>query len=781
MINVRGQNENDAVRISAGENQTSGSVSVNTSAGGYIAPATRDKLGVIKVGNNLDITKDGTLSANTYSREEITTALNNKADVSSIPKKVSELTNDAGYITSADIPSELEVFVTSQELEAELTNYVTSSALTTELSDYVTTTELSNELSDYVTSEDVTSELSNYDTKTEVNTKLSNYVSSSQLATELTNYVTSSALTTELSDYVTTTELSNELSDYVTSEDVTSELSNYDTKTEVNTKLSNYVSSSQLATELTNYVTSSALTTELSDYVTTTDLNRELRDYVTETELDNELANFHPSIGIASASTLGGVKIGSGLQISQDGTISVNTSSGSSRNIGEIVTSTIPLTDSGLHLLDGSLIQGNGIYADFVDYISDLYTSTTVTGYESNVVKTGNLSDNASVLSNFSPTDYATLPNVFAPEANPWEMVFKINVPDITVRYDHAAVTPINRGVALFVHLGKLGFSIGQDTTWVATDVMGNTTLSQNTDYYAKLEFTGTAYKSYLSTDGINYNLEATYTTSVTIPSFNLAVGVDRGLLAGFSGSVDLKESYININGQRWWTGAEEKRQYFCSENKWQNLVSDCGSCGKFVYDAVNNTVRLPKISCLAESTTNAEELGNINSYSYSTGSSKIYSAKSFYYITVATSSKTDVQIDIDQVTTDLNGKADTDLSNVSMSQSLKNQIISWGLPNWGNCIQMNLPEYPLSSTTTSFVAPSDGWCNLSGVRKTSGNTLFVYVNNNLVALWEAYNGFSCSIFFPVSKNDVVFAHTNSDYSTWQLNIRNFYPMKGAG
>ena len=728
MINVRGQNENDAVRISAGENQTSGSVSVNTSAGGYIAPATRDKLGVIKVGNNLDITKDGTLSANTYSREEITTALNNKADVSSIPKKVSELTNDAGYITSADIPSELEVFVTSQELEAELTNYVTSSALTTELSDYVTTTELSNELSDYVTSEDVTSELSNYDTKTEVNTKLSNYVSSSQLATELTNYVTSSALTTELSDYVTTTELSNELSDYVTSEDVTSELSNYDTKTEVNTKLSNYV-----------------------------------------------------SIGIASASTLGGVKIGSGLQISQDGTISVNTSSGSSRNIGEIVTSTIPLTDSGLHLLDGSLIQGNGIYADFVDYISDLYTSTTVTGYESNVVKTGNLSDNASVLSNFSPTDYATLPNVFAPEANPWEMVFKINVPDITVRYDHAAVTPINRGVALFVHLGKLGFSIGQDTTWVATDVMGNTTLSQNTDYYAKLEFTGTAYKSYLSTDGINYNLEATYTTSVTIPSFNLAVGVDRGLLAGFSGSVDLKESYININGQRWWTGAEEKRQYFCSENKWQNLVSDCGSCGKFVYDAVNNTVRLPKISCLAESTTNAEELGNINSYSYSTGSSKIYSAKSFYYITVATSSKTDVQIDIDQVTTDLNGKADTDLSNVSMSQSLKNQIISWGLPNWGNCIQMNLPEYPLSSTTTSFVAPSDGWCNLSGVRKTSGNTLFVYVNNNLVALWEAYNGFSCSIFFPVSKNDVVFAHTNSDYSTWQLNIRNFYPMKGAG
>ena len=31
------------------------------------------------------------------------------------------------------------------------------------------------------------------------------------------------------------------------------------------------------------------------------------------------------------------------------------------RNIGEIVASPLPLTDAGLHLLDGSLIQGGGI------------------------------------------------------------------------------------------------------------------------------------------------------------------------------------------------------------------------------------------------------------------------------------------------------------------------------------------------------------------------------------------------------------------------------------
>ena len=44
-------------------------------------------------------------------------------------------------------------------------------------------------------------------------------------------------------------------------------------------------------------------------------------------------------------------------------------------NIGEIITSTIPLTDAGLHLLDGSVISGNGAYSAFVTYIAGLVSS----------------------------------------------------------------------------------------------------------------------------------------------------------------------------------------------------------------------------------------------------------------------------------------------------------------------------------------------------------------------------------------------------------------------
>ena len=77
----------------------------------------------------------------------------------------------------------------------------------------------------------------------------------------------------------------------------------------------------------------------------------------------------------ATQSVLGAVKIGDGITVESDGTISA--SGGTSRNIGEIVTSTVPLTDAGLHLADGTLISGSGSYSDFVDYMANLYNSGT--------------------------------------------------------------------------------------------------------------------------------------------------------------------------------------------------------------------------------------------------------------------------------------------------------------------------------------------------------------------------------------------------------------------
>ena len=155
----------------------------------------------------------------------------------------------------------------------------------------------------------------------------------------------------------------------------------------------------------------------------------------------------------------------------------------------------------------------------------------------------------------------------------------------------------------------------------------------------------------------------------------------------------------------------------FETEANWQSAVTTYGVCGKFVYDDVNNTVRLPKITGILEGTTDATALGDLvevglpnitgnhanvynsdyksgcfdNSY-YGSGakaatvgsnygmlvfdaslSSSIYgnsntvqpqTIKCYYYIVIATATKTEIEVDIDDVVTDLNGKADVDFTN---------------------------------------------------------------------------------------------------------------------
>ena len=50
----------------------------------------------------------------------------------------------------------------------------------------------------------------------------------------------------------------------------------------------------------------------------------------------------------------------------------------------------------------------------------------------------------------------------------------------------------------------------------------------------------------------------------------------------------------------------------FTTEESWQSSVSTYGVCGKFVYDSVNKTVRLPKITGIIEGTVDVNALGNI-------------------------------------------------------------------------------------------------------------------------------------------------------------------------
>jgi hypothetical protein len=209
----------------------------------------------------------------------------------------------------------------------------------------------------------------------------------------------------------------------------------------------------------------------------------------------------------------------------------------------------------------------------------------------------------------------------------------------------------------------------------------------------------------------------------------------------------------------------------FTTESDWQSTVTQYGVCGKFVYDAVNNAVRLPKITGIIEGTTDVTALGDlvqaglpniqgtlefagtdgwanytgaflstttekaagkghdsgtnnarVNAVFDASDSSSTYgksttvqpqTIKVLYYIVIGTSVKTDIQVDIDEIATDLNGKADTDLSNVPENRGILVEKSSKDiLPRW-------------------YRVYADGWCEQGGsFTCTSAGQILTYLKS---------------------------------------------------
>lgn len=248
----------------------------------------------------------------------------------------------------------------------------------------------------------------------------------------------------------------------------------------------------------------------------------------------------------------------------------------------------------------------------------------------------------------------------------------------------------------------------------------------------------------------------------------------------------------------------------FITEADWQTSVTNYGSCGKFVYDSVNNTVRLPKYTSehgnLIYSNNSGNswiriyedgwcEQGNITSqnnqstvtllksfvdtnydvlittndstYSkYSFGSaytkttstfnisvvqnnggitalvyweakgyvdvSNYQKAPIYEYIVVATSTKTDIEVDIDQIATDLNGKVDkADLATCHVVVETYQNGTDWyriyddGWVEQGGRISVSQDN----STTVTFLKPFANtnyyanWISCDGVTSTGSGT----------------------------------------------------------
>lgn len=266
----------------------------------------------------------------------------------------------------------------------------------------------------------------------------------------------------------------------------------------------------------------------------------------------------------------------------------------------------------------------------------------------------------------------------------------------------------------------------------------------------------------YLFTDGTNTSWRDTPTRSIGEIVTSAIPIIDAGLklLDGFEiVGGGIYDDFIIFASQL----RETNPNLFVTEEQWQQLVSDYGVCGKFVYrEASGDTpvvVRLPKITGFIEGTTDVTVLGDLveaglpnitgNIYAWNHGdgafqitsqtqassgeamgyqsayvnfdasrSSSIYgnstivqpqAIKVLYYIVIAETTKLDIQIDIDKVATDLNYKANRNLDNVPDSKGILMETYQNGT-SWyriysdGWCEQGGFAYAPHGSQTVSFL-----------------------------------------------------------------------------
>lgn len=120
-------------------------------------------------------------------------------------------------------------------------------------------------------------------------------------------------------------------------------------------------------------------------------------------------------------------------------------------------------------------------------------------------------------------------------------------------------------------------------------------------------------------------------------------------------------------------------------------------------------------------------------------------------------------------IITDAPSLALADLSNINATQSAKNEIVSWGMPDWNNKITI---------TSVPYTAPCAGIVSLFNASAGSFTGNSISVNGKQQILFNAGNNgaWNLSGYVIVDKNDVVTCSHFSETPDFDY----FVPMKGA-
>ena len=229
--------------------------------------------------------------------------------------------------------------------------------------------------------------------------------------------------------------------------------------------------------------------------------------------------------------------------------------------------------------LKGLLVSPNAPFTGSSPQINVSYTglskSSLVSLFESTPYNVGYTKVGSPIIVNgvasgFSSSDYLTMPS-FNPGNNPWEMVLCFNTPKESDMNSWGVLfgtknanqkgirilSGISGGSKYFQVIftgpsGRIGY-IGEQPT--------ATPLQPNTKTWIKTIFNGSVYKVYTSLNGSDYTeVSESVTSSTSISSDNSEYHFGEGLSSSsasisYTGSIDLNETYIKVNGVTWFSG----------------------------------------------------------------------------------------------------------------------------------------------------------------------------------------------------------------------------------
>lgn len=220
----------------------------------------------------------------------------------------------------------------------------------------------------------------------------------------------------------------------------------------------------------------------------------------------------------------------------------VITANMSQLNIGQRLGYSSPLTSGSIDL-NQSYIKIN----DELWWSGDSYT------------KVGSWIDDG-VVSGFTTANYLRVPTAFNHEGNSWEIVCKLTTGSNVTANNQYMTTNSNQGVSLVVEASR--FKVSLSSNGSSFDIASNAesiyAVLPNTEYWVKVLFDGEAYKFSYSLDGEVYNPDIEVISSKKIYDNGvLNIGIGRLISQPWLGSIDLTQSYIKINGERWWHGTK--------------------------------------------------------------------------------------------------------------------------------------------------------------------------------------------------------------------------------